>query len=191
MNHNFIFDEEDQFAASLVAGLAGKRDRENEEDDSPDNAAGGWKKSRAFEGLDHEDDDFAPIPLAQMMMQDQQRSAQQQQQQQQLQEQQHQEVQFVPAPVVEYLAPEEPVDEDLAPYPFYYYKDYSTMADPDPLTPLTPPGRVPGFPAKMHAILTRTDLKEIIQWQPHGRSWKVLKPREFEVSHESSLQVKV
>ena len=65
--------------------------------------------------------------------------------------------------------------------PFYFYNDFSRDVDPDPLTPLTPPGRVPNFPAKMHAILARPDLADIIAWMPHGRSWRVLKPREFEV----------
>ena len=76
--------------------------------------------------------------------------------------------------------------------------------------PLTAPGRVPNFPAKMHAILCRADLADIVSnlkikhlatmawnsfvsldihylsflqicWSDHGRSWKVLKPREFEI----------
>jgi HSF-type DNA-binding len=36
------------------------------------------------------------------------------------------------------------------------------------------------FPAKIHAILSRSDLQHIIGWLPHGRSWQVLKPRDFE-----------
>jgi HSF-type DNA-binding len=36
------------------------------------------------------------------------------------------------------------------------------------------------FPAKLHAILGQPDLAEIIDWLPHGRSWRVLKPRDFE-----------
>lgn len=31
------------------------------------------------------------------------------------------------------------------PYPFFTYKDFSQEPDEDPLTPLTPPGRVPTF----------------------------------------------
>ena len=65
--------------------------------------------------------------------------------------------------------------------PFYRYKDFSREEDPDPLTPLTPPGRVPNFPAKMHAILCRRDLQDVVAWMPHGRSWRVLKPRDFEL----------
>lgn len=72
-------------------------------------------------------------------------------------------------------------DKDLRPYPYFYYRDHSTETDPDPLTPLTPPGRVPTFPAKLQAILSRADLADVIAWMPHGRSWRVLKPREFEV----------
>ena len=83
--------------------------------------------------------------------------------------------------------PEQPLTEHttasrvLQPAPFFFYKDFSQEVDPDPLTPLTAPGRVPNFPAKMHAILSRSELKEIVGWLPHGRSWRILKPREFEI----------
>ena len=70
---------------------------------------------------------------------------------------------------------------ELQPYPFFYYTDYSKEEDLDSLTPLTPPGRVPNFPAKMHAIMSRPDLADVICWMDHGRSWKVMKPREFEI----------
>jgi HSF-type DNA-binding len=33
----------------------------------------------------------------------------------------------------------------------------------------------------MHAILSREDFKDIITWLPHGRAWRILKPRDFEV----------
>lgn len=69
----------------------------------------------------------------------------------------------------------------LGPAPFFHYKDFSQHPDPDPLTPLTPPGRVPNFPAKLHSILSRPDLADIVSWMPHGRSWRILKPHEFEV----------
>lgn len=65
--------------------------------------------------------------------------------------------------------------------PYFYYKDYSHVKDPDPNTPVTAPGRIPNFPAKMFAILSRPELAHIVSWMPHGRSWKVHKPREFEV----------
>jgi hypothetical protein len=70
---------------------------------------------------------------------------------------------------------------ELNPAPYFYYRDFSQTLDDDPLTPLTPLARVPIFPAKMHAILSRADLADVVTWLPHGRSWKVLKPREFEI----------
>lgn len=69
----------------------------------------------------------------------------------------------------------------VKPYPYFCYRDFSSLPDPDPLVPLTSPGRVPNFPAKMHSILSRADLADVVAWNPHGRSWRVLKPREFEV----------
>lgn len=68
----------------------------------------------------------------------------------------------------------------LRPYPYFYYKDYSQVPDPDSFKPLTGPGRVPNFPAKMMAILSRPELSDIVTWLDHGRGWKVLKPRELE-----------
>ena len=64
--------------------------------------------------------------------------------------------------------------------PFYYYREHSQDADDDPLVPLTPPGKTPNFPAKMHAILSNPDIADIVEWLPHGRSWRITKPREFE-----------
>lgn len=67
------------------------------------------------------------------------------------------------------------------PYPFFHYEDFSEVADPDPTMPLTATGKVPNFPAKMHAMLSRQDLQSIVSWMPHGRSWRVHNPREFEI----------
>jgi len=90
---------------------------------------------------------------------------------------------FVPTITSALVSPPPTPDsqEELRPFPWFYYRDFSHEEDPDSLTPLTPPGRVPNFPAKMHAILSRPDLADVICWMPHGRSWRVLKPREFEV----------
>ena len=33
----------------------------------------------------------------------------------------------------------------------------------------------------MHAILTNPALADVIGWAPHGRSWRILKPRDFEI----------
>jgi HSF-type DNA-binding len=65
-------------------------------------------------------------------------------------------------------------------YPFYSYIDYSREIDATPDVPLTAMGRVPTFPAKLHAILLRPELHAIVGWLPHGRSWKVHDPMEFE-----------
>lgn len=65
--------------------------------------------------------------------------------------------------------------------PYFFYRNFSDLSDPDPSKPVTAAGRIPNFPAKMMAILSRPDLADIISWMPHGRSWKVHKPREFEV----------
>ena len=89
-----------------------------------------------------------------------------------------------PVPQLQYLAPlpasAASNKPELKPFPFFHYRDHSQEEDPDPLTPLTFPGRVPNFPAKLHAILSRPDLADVIDWLPHGRSWRILKPREFE-----------
>jgi len=74
----------------------------------------------------------------------------------------------------------DPTSEGLKPFPFFHYRDYSRVEDPDPCQHLTPPGRVPNFVCKMHAILSRSDLSEIISWLPHGRSWMILNPKKFE-----------
>lgn len=45
-----------------------------------------------------------------------------------------------------------PAPRELLPAPFFYYRDFSTQPDPDPLVPLTAPGRVPNFPAKVCTV---------------------------------------
>jgi len=74
----------------------------------------------------------------------------------------------------------DPTAEGLKPFPFFHYRDFSRVEDPDPCQSLTPPGRVPNFVAKMHAILSRSDLSEIICWLSHGRSWMILNSKKFE-----------
>lgn len=71
-------------------------------------------------------------------------------------------------------------ERPLQPYPYFYYRDHSHVEDPDPFKPLTAPGRVPNFPAKMMAILSRPEYSDIVCWLDHGRAWKVLKSRQFE-----------
>lgn len=36
------------------------------------------------------------------------------------------------------------------------------------------------FPAKLHAMLARPDIADVISWMPHGRAWRVHKPKAFE-----------
>lgn len=86
---------------------------------------------------------------------------------------------YNPGKIDEDESTDTPRELKLAPY--FYYRDFSQIQDDDPLTPLTPLARLPNFPAKMHAILSRPDLADVVTWLPHGRSWKVLKPREFEI----------
>lgn len=41
-------------------------------------------------------------------------------------------------------------------------------------------GKEPSFPVKLHRILSNEEFKDVISWLPHGRSWRVLKPKAFE-----------
>jgi hypothetical protein len=45
----------------------------------------------------------------------------------------------------------------------------------------TPISSTPTFPAKMHAILSDKEISSVIEWCPHGRAWRILKPRIFEI----------
>ena len=36
------------------------------------------------------------------------------------------------------------------------------------------------FPVKLHYILSNPKYKEVISWLPHGRAWRIIKPKEFE-----------
>jgi hypothetical protein len=69
--------------------------------------------------------------------------------------------------------------EPPKPYPFFYYKEFSRAQDPDPTQTLnTSKGH--SFPWKMHMILNDPQFEHIVAWVPHGRSWRILRPREFE-----------
>mmetsp|Transcript_3695 Transcript_3695/g.7853 ORF Transcript_3695/g.7853 Transcript_3695/m.7853 type:complete len:1286 (-) Transcript_3695:202-4059(-) len=65
--------------------------------------------------------------------------------------------------------------------PYFYYKDCSQEREEDLMTPLVKPLHSPSFVMKLHAVLMRDDLKSIISWLPHGRSWKIIHEREFEI----------
>lgn len=62
----------------------------------------------------------------------------------------------------------------LRPSPYFYYVDHSLDVDSDPFTLLSPPLSVPNFLIKLHAILILDSMKGVIEWMPHGRSWKIL-----------------
>ena len=74
---------------------------------------------------------------------------------------------------------------------FYKYRDFSNANEKDiqnaidatPTAPKNSRAQTSGIeklPPKLYAILTQKDFQDIITWMPHGRSWKVLKPRLFE-----------
>lgn len=66
------------------------------------------------------------------------------------------------------------------------YRDHALVPDDPSITRngrRTSTGKDKGgsnFPAKLHEILSRTDISDIISWAPHGRAWRVLKPKAFE-----------
>lgn len=63
------------------------------------------------------------------------------------------------------------------------YRDHALLQDEESLRRATEKGKSGGgsnFPAKLHEILSRTDISDIIDWSPHGRSWRVYKPKAFE-----------
>ena len=92
---------------------------------------------------------------------------------------------------------EPPIDDDLGLnldpffskgyhlYPFYDYIDHSTNIDMYPLQPYTEIGQEPSFPILLHAILLwqrqSKTTKPSIQWQSHGRTWKICSLTQFEV----------
>jgi len=41
-------------------------------------------------------------------------------------------------------------------------------------------GKEPPFPVKLHKILSKLEFADVVSWLPHGRSWRVLKPKAFE-----------
>ena len=69
---------------------------------------------------------------------------------------------------------------DLKHAPFFYYIDHSEEKDTNPPTLLAESGRIPSFPVKMHAILSKSNLKHIVAWDDHGRSFKILDQQQFE-----------
>lgn len=57
------------------------------------------------------------------------------------------------------------------------YRDFSDGADTTPASAST---KDHSFPMKLHKILSDPENAEFITWLPHGRSWRVLKPKALE-----------
>ena len=72
---------------------------------------------------------------------------------------------------------EEKSEHPPRPAPYFFYTDRSHVVDDDPLTPVTPPNVLPSFPIKMHAILSMPELSDVLAWDSHGRSFRILKPK--------------
>ena len=62
------------------------------------------------------------------------------------------------------------------------YQSISYLQQPPPVLRASGWVRSQRFPTKLYALLSQPQLAGIITWMPHGRSWKVLKPRVFETS---------
>jgi hypothetical protein len=56
------------------------------------------------------------------------------------------------------------------------------LAPPPPIMRASGWVRSQRFPVKLYALLSQPQLAHVITWMPHGRSWKVLKPRVFETA---------
>jgi len=64
------------------------------------------------------------------------------------------------------------------------YRDYSRLPCAQDANVLmgtsTSSCKEPPFPVKLHKILSNPENSDIISWLPHGRSWRVLKPKTYE-----------
>jgi len=64
------------------------------------------------------------------------------------------------------------------------YRDYSRLPRAEDGNGLVgtsaASGKEPPFPVKLHKILSKAEFADIVSWLPHGRSWRVLKPKAFE-----------
>lgn len=78
------------------------------------------------------------------------------------------------------ITAEETAENPPRPYPYFFYTDRSREVDPDPFTPITKRDQSPIFPMKLHALLSNPMLRDVIAWDDHGRSFRILKRREFE-----------
>ena len=64
----------------------------------------------------------------------------------------------------------------------FQHQSISYLQQPPPVLRASGWVRSQRFPTKLYAILSQPSLSGIITWMPHGRGWKVIKPRVFETS---------
>ena len=68
--------------------------------------------------------------------------------------------------------------------PSSVYRDYSRLPCAEGANSLvgtsSTSGKEPPFPVKLHKILSKLEFTDVVSWLPHGRSWRVLKPKAFE-----------
>jgi len=66
-----------------------------------------------------------------------------------------------------------------------HYRDYAKASQEtngkfNISTLQNPATKEPTFPMKLHMILANRDFQDIVTWLPHGRAWRVLRPKIFE-----------
>jgi len=71
-------------------------------------------------------------------------------------------------------------DVETAPYTDYSNVPLEELRGPSAFFFAAASAREPPFPIKLHQILSNPEFHDIIGWLPHGRSWRVLKPKAFE-----------
>jgi len=64
----------------------------------------------------------------------------------------------------------------------FQHQSISYLQQPPPVLRASGWVRSQRFPTKLYALLSQPSLSGIITWMPHGRGWKVIKPRVFETS---------
>uniref|UniRef100_A0A7S4SJD5 HSF-type DNA-binding domain-containing protein n=1 Tax=Ditylum brightwellii TaxID=49249 RepID=A0A7S4SJD5_9STRA len=72
------------------------------------------------------------------------------------------------------------IDTNNFDYPNRRFDLVEDLCNPSVILPRSPSAKESSFPIKLHRILCNPDFHGIISWLPHGRSWRVLKPKAFE-----------
>ena len=56
------------------------------------------------------------------------------------------------------------------------YRDFSKVEPSgDPQS-----SKVSNFPSNLHLILSSSSFQDVVEWMPHGRSWRIIKSKKFE-----------